>query len=255
VDPLRLLPAERLVQQHVLGRGREPLLGADDVRDLHQVVVDDVGQVVGRKAVRLEQHLIVYLRDVDRFGVGAQPVAEVDVALQRHRQPDRVRLAGAGAPGRIGSIERAAVAVVARGLLGRLLLLAQLGQPLRGAEAAVRPAAVDQLLRMVGIDRQPLGLMVGAMRATHVGSLVPAQTEPAQRLHDLRLAVGTRASLVGVLDAQDERPTALAGKDMVEQRDVGGSDVGVAGGRRRNAHANRARCDGRLGCHGSSPSL
>ena len=55
----RRLPAERLVEPEVLGRGRDPLLGADDVGDAHEVVVDDVGQVVGGQAVALEEHLVV----------------------------------------------------------------------------------------------------------------------------------------------------------------------------------------------------
>ena len=71
----RQLPAEGLVEQHVLGRGGDPLLGADDVGDLHEVVVDDVGEVVGREAVGLEQHLVVdvVVREGD---VAAQLVAE-----------------------------------------------------------------------------------------------------------------------------------------------------------------------------------
>jgi hypothetical protein len=51
VRELRALPAEPVEQQQVLGRGGDPLLAAHDVRDAHQVVVDDDGQVVGREAV------------------------------------------------------------------------------------------------------------------------------------------------------------------------------------------------------------
>ena len=43
----------------MLGRGGYPLFGADDVGDLHEVVVDDVGEVVGGEAVGLHQYLIV----------------------------------------------------------------------------------------------------------------------------------------------------------------------------------------------------
>ena len=46
----------------MLGRGGDPLFGADDVGDAHEVVVDDVGEMVGGKAVRLHQHLIVDIR-------------------------------------------------------------------------------------------------------------------------------------------------------------------------------------------------
>ena len=59
------LPAEGLVEQDVLGGGGDPLLGADDVGDLHEVVVDDVGEVVGGEAVGLEQDLVVDVRVVE----------------------------------------------------------------------------------------------------------------------------------------------------------------------------------------------
>ena len=55
----RQLPAEGAVEQNVLRRRGDPLLGADHVGDLHQVIVDDVGEMVGGEAVGLHQHLVV----------------------------------------------------------------------------------------------------------------------------------------------------------------------------------------------------
>ena len=69
------LPAEGLVEEDVLGRGGDPLLGADDVGDLHEVVVDDVGEVVGGEAVGLQQDLIVDV-GVLEGDVAAELVAE-----------------------------------------------------------------------------------------------------------------------------------------------------------------------------------
>ncbi len=45
------LPAKSLVEQHVPGHAGQPLVGAHDVRDLHEMVVHHVGQVVGGVAV------------------------------------------------------------------------------------------------------------------------------------------------------------------------------------------------------------
>ncbi len=55
----RLLPAEGFVEEDVLGGRGDPLFGADDVGDLHEVIVDDVGEVVGGEAVGLHEDLIV----------------------------------------------------------------------------------------------------------------------------------------------------------------------------------------------------
>jgi len=53
------LPAEGVVEEDVLGGGADPLLGADDVGDVHEVVVDDVGEMVGGEAVGLHEDLVV----------------------------------------------------------------------------------------------------------------------------------------------------------------------------------------------------
>ncbi len=55
--------------------GGDPLLGADDVGDLHEVVVDDVGEMVSGEAVGLHQHLVVDVRVLEG-DVAAQFVAE-----------------------------------------------------------------------------------------------------------------------------------------------------------------------------------
>ena len=47
------LPAERLVEQDVFRRRGDELGAADDVRDLHETVVDDIGKVIGRHTVAL----------------------------------------------------------------------------------------------------------------------------------------------------------------------------------------------------------
>ena len=74
------------------------------------------------------------------------------------------------------------------------------------------------------------------------------QPEPVQRVEDLLLAVGAEARPVGVLDAQHELAALLAREREVEQRHVGGADVRVAGGRRRDAQAG---CGGGLLSHGA----
>ncbi len=69
------LPAEGFVEQDVLGGGGDPLFGADDVGDVHEVVVDDVGEVVGGEAVGLHEDLVVDV-GVLEGDVAAELVAE-----------------------------------------------------------------------------------------------------------------------------------------------------------------------------------
>src|SRR5690606_37557044 len=96
----------------------------------------------------------------------------------------------------------------------------------------------DQFVRMLLVDLVALALPVRTVRATDVGAFVPLDTQPAQCVVDLLFGFAGRAQLVGVLDAQDELAAVLAGEAEVEQRDIGGTDMGVAGRGRRDTGAD-----------------
>ena len=120
--------AEPLVEQQVLGRRADPLLAAHDVGDAHLVVVDDDRQVVGREAVGLEDHLVVRMRRVD---LAADQVAGSAVGTSAGIS---MRTTGSGLkPGSCCALLAGlaqAQPVVAGRLLGLLLGLAHLGEPL-----------------------------------------------------------------------------------------------------------------------------
>src|SRR5690606_14479489 len=107
-------------------------------------------------------------------------------------------------------------------------------ETLARAKAAIRLPAVDEGLDLARVDLETLRLPVGAMWTTHVGSLVPVETEPAQSRQDRGLRRRGRPLLIGVFDAQDELAAVLASEGVVEQADVGRAHMGVA---------RRARCD------------
>ena len=58
VRELRRRESERLIEQHLPRRIRDVILAANHMRDLHQRIVDHDGEVVGRPAVRSDQHRI-----------------------------------------------------------------------------------------------------------------------------------------------------------------------------------------------------
>lgn len=61
--------------------------------DLHQVVVNHIGQVIGREAVRFEQDQVVQLRAVVG-DLAANQVVEYHNAVVRDLEPDNVRSVG-----------------------------------------------------------------------------------------------------------------------------------------------------------------
>ena len=231
----RRRPAERLVQHEVLGGRGNPLLGADDVRDLHDVIVHHVGQVIGGIAVGLEQHLIVDLPVLDGDGV-AKRVVHHGAAIHRHLQAHHRRLVAVGLRPRVGKLP--AVPVVTQRGLVLPLLLAHRFQAFRRAPAAIRRAAVEQLLHVLAVDGQTLRLPVGAVGAANVRPLVPRQADPAQGAQDVFLVAPFGARLIGVLDANDAAPVVHAGKHDVEQPDIGGAHVRRAGRAGRDADAH-----------------
>ena len=132
----------------------------------------------------------------------------------------------------------AAGAGVARRELGGELALAAGFEVFGGAEAAVGGAVVEEDVGVFAIDFGAFGLSVGAVGAAYVGAFVPGETEPVEGVEDHLLGGGDEAGAVGVLDAEDELAAALAGVDVVDEADVGGAYVRVAGGRRGDTNTD-----------------
>ncbi len=120
--------------------------------------------------------------------------------------------------------------VVAWGELGGDLALAEVFEFFGSFEGAVGGAVGEEELDVLAVDFGALGLAIGAVGTAEVGAFVPGEAEPAEGVEDLLLGGGDEAGAVGVLDAEDEFAVALAGVEVVDEADVGGAYVGVAGG-------------------------
>ncbi|MNF43332.1 hypothetical protein D3C84_244100 [compost metagenome] len=143
----------------------------------------------------------------------------------------------------LGQQQRAAV--VTRGFTASHLLGAHLVQLFGGAEAREGMTELHKLLAILLINIAALALTVRTVRAADVRAFAPVDPQPAQGVEDLLFGLAGRTQLVGILDAQDELTAVLAGEAQVEQGDVGGADVRVAGGRRRDAGTNGGHGDSR----------
>ena len=86
VGELRQLVAQLLEHEHLPRRVREVLLGADHVRDLHVVVVDDRRQVVQARAVGPLDDMVLLAGPVDA-DFAADQIVEHELAFARHQQP------------------------------------------------------------------------------------------------------------------------------------------------------------------------
>ncbi len=52
-------PPEKLIKEDMFGCRRDPFFSADDVGDLHDVIINDDAQVIRRIPVGFEEHLII----------------------------------------------------------------------------------------------------------------------------------------------------------------------------------------------------
>src|SRR5262249_19109261 len=108
------------------------LVGAQDVGDLHQVVVDDIGKMVGRVAVGLDGHKVV------QFGQHkVQAAADGVVPADRLGRVGDAKTQDVRAVKRSDLLTGQAKSVVLEGAAGGLGLGAKAVQPLGRAPAAI----------------------------------------------------------------------------------------------------------------------
>ena len=174
--------------------------------DAHEVVVDDVGEVIGGQAVPLEEDLVVQggvvHGDVAEDGVvegsrpGLRDLLTDDVGLPGVHAGLSL-LGGQGAAGVRRPVEAAGV-LLALGLL---------------AEAVVGAALLYQQAGVFAVGVPALRLDVGSHGAAHVGALIVGQTALGHgAVNHVRRALHQTA-LVRVLDTQDEGAAAAAGDE------------------------------------------
>src|SRR5205823_14958308 len=101
-------------------------------------------------------------------------------------------------------------------------------------DLARREAEADRALFHVGF---PLGeqlvrhfLVPFDARALEYGLLVPIEAEPGEAVEDHPCVLLRRASLVGVLDAEQELPAHMARVEPIEESGPSAADVEIAGG-------------------------
>ena len=234
VDILRNLPAERLIEQVILRRRGQVLHAAHDVGDAHQVVVDDVGEVVGRHTVLLNQHHVVE-RVIREGHVAEHEVIIAGFARRRRVLADDIRHARIQLALNFLLRQVQAVLVVLEHFALRFARRAALFQLFLRAEAVVSVARLDQLLCIGQVQILALRLDVRADRAAHVRAFIPVHAAAAQRVvNDLRRAFH-KAHLIRILNAQDEFAPILPGKQIPIQCRAQSAQMHKARRRRRKS--------------------
>ena len=227
-------PAKGLIQKIMQRKGRQPFLSADNFGDLHQVVVHDVGQVVGGQFIGpFPQHFVVQGVGV-HFHVAADEVVHLDDAVFRHLEangPVRGLFQQALDFG-LGQSEGIAQFLAGGGVVHEGVALglgggAALIEVVCAVKGVIGPAGGHQLLGILPIDGAALALAVRRVRMLltgyfhHLAVLVYAfvgnDPAPAQGFDDVGFGPRHKTVGVGVLDADDEISAFLLGIQVVIQ--------------------------------------
>ena len=236
-------PSEGAIEEHVEGGGGQPLFAADDVGDFHQVVVHNVGQVIGGELVgTLVEHFVVEDGGIDD-DIAADDVVDVDVLTRFYFEAHHILVAAGNAGFHLGRIERERVGhhAARRGVVLEVGdLFALLVELFGGVESDVGFSFGQKLVDIFLVDVAAFALAVRAFVATESHPFVKVDAEPAEGLDDVFLCTGHKAVGVGVFDAENEFAAVLAGKEVVIECCAHSTDVERAGGRGCETHANVA---------------
>ena len=142
----RMLPAKSSVHLNMERGRRNPFLSAHYMADFHQVVVNDVCQMICRKSVAFEQNRIRGNVLVFPCDVAQQVVMESCLSFKRHFETDYIRFSCVEVSLDFLWSEVTAVSVVARSHLVFGLDFFDSLQSLSIAEAVVSLAFVYELL-------------------------------------------------------------------------------------------------------------
>ena len=127
------------------------------VRDLHQVVVDNVCEMIGWEAVRLEQNEI--LLDILLLKQTVNSVAELERAKIGAFETHDIRNALASPSVRVGRIDVSTCSGIGSGFPSLVKLPLLRLQLLGSAKATIGVTAVEQSLNVTLVGRKPLRLL------------------------------------------------------------------------------------------------
>ncbi len=246
---LRVRPSECSVEQVMERERRQPLLAADHVRDLHQVVVHDIGQVIGGKPVRrLIKHLVVERGGVHRH-IAANEVVHADLLVFRHHEADHPLVAPLDAGTHLFRRQRqrsgklpAHLIVISERFASLLRLRAQPVQCVGGVERIVGMARFDQLQGILQVDFPAFALPVGAVRAAFAHPFVGPDAAPLQRIENILLRAGYVPVRIGVFDADDKVAARPACEKIVVERRPDAAHVQGARRTRRETNPYPSLC-------------
>ena len=194
------------------------------MRDFHQMIVDDIGKVVGRKTVGLEQNAFVQFVIIN-FDVTVNNIMENGSSGLMNGLADNIRLAGGNAGARLFKAQALAGIFELDVLFVVFLLVGVSG----GTETIMRAAQFYQFMRVFGIQRLALRLNVRTVIAADVRPFVPVHADSFQRVVNDFFGTLDKTLLVRIFNTENEVAAVGFGDEILVQCGSQVADVHIAG--------------------------
>ena len=227
------------------------LRGANDVRDLQFVIIDDAGQVIQRAAIGTRDHVVLFRRPFDD-DFAADQILDHALAFAWHLQTHDALPTFGFEFGCGRFVFRHPASIVDKRLASFLGFFAKRLQFFRFGEIAVGVAIGEQFVSSGSVQIASLRLKVGTMRAADIGAFVPVHPEPTKTIQDRFQCRVDVSSGVRVIDPKNELSASLFREQPIEKCGADATDVqvsGWAGGKSRANHGRKTvgikRCVGR----------
>ena len=215
------------------------------MRYFHQVVIDDIGQMVSGQLVgTLIEYFIV--ADITLYThLTTNQVVDQNLLTSFNLETDDVLMAISNQRINLLLRKRQRVAHLLAGVtivLEVLNLSTLLLQFLWSIESNIGLTIVEQLLNILLIDVATLTLAVGALVATIRDTLVELDAQPLETLYDILFGTRHKAGRIGILNTKHQITAMLTGEQIIIQCRTHTSDVQCPCGTGCKTHSNSSFC-------------
>ena len=215
-----VFPAKSTIEQHMKRCTWQPLLTTDNMGNLHQMVVNDICQVVGRQFVgTLIKHLIVEDVALDD-NIATNHIVYMHLDAWFDLEAYHILLAISDEFFNFCSIhgKRIAHRQTSTSIILEILNLIALSLKfLRSIKSDISLVIVKEHLYILLIYITTLALTVWSMFATEGNTFVKLDTEPTERLNDIVFGTRNETMRIGILNTEHQIATMLACKEIIIQ--------------------------------------
>ena len=236
VSKERRLPAQCLIKEDLPGRIGEMVFPPDDMRDVHQMVIDDTGKIVSGHSIRPDNDKIADSRGIE-IHLSMDEIFEKN-RPSPHVKPDDGPEPGRFHPGDLGCGEGTASSVIAGHLSLGELFLSEFFESLFGAKTLIALPFLEELIGEFTIDGYSLRLTIRTPRSPLVRAFFPGDPQPLEIFYDPICGSIGRSFDIRIFNAENECSLMPSCKEKIEEGRSGISDMEKSSRSRGKADPN-----------------